>query len=384
VDCPYYEQLQYIGDTRIQALCTFIHSSDDRLASRALKLLAASGRNPLGHPVSNYPAAAGQVIPPFALFFVAMLHDFARWRGQPDLLRPLMPAARTTLDVFQRHLSPEGLLVSPPGWNYFDTAFATGVPPGGAPGQINATFNFLFAYTLRLAAELEAYLGEPELAARQRRLAQGVADAADRAFYRPDRSLYVEARDSAVFSEHTQSLALLSGLLPADRQAAVARQLCLDPALLRTDAYFTHYLFEAYALLGRTDLLLARLQPWHDALRQGFKTFPEGWGGNARSDCHAWNGHPLFHYFASLLGIRPGSFAFERVQIAPHPAHLRAIAGTLPHPNGPLTVRLQRTGARWLVAVELPPNTRGMLTWRGRATDLAPGRQCLELDAGTN
>src|SRR5690606_27195740 len=56
MDCPYYEQLQYIGDTRIQALVTLFNTGDNNLVRQAIDQLDHS-RMPEGITLSRYPTA---------------------------------------------------------------------------------------------------------------------------------------------------------------------------------------------------------------------------------------------------------------------------------------------------------------------------------------
>ena len=81
MDCPYYEQLQYSGDTRIQAMITYVMSGDDRLPRQAVRALNDS-RIPEGITASRYPSQLPQYIPPFSLLWIGMLHDNYMYR--PD------------------------------------------------------------------------------------------------------------------------------------------------------------------------------------------------------------------------------------------------------------------------------------------------------------
>ena len=81
MDTPYYEQLQYIGDTRIQALISYAVAGDDRLARQAIAAFDDS-RIPEGITRSRYPSSLPQYIPTFSLLCVDMLHDY--WMYRPD------------------------------------------------------------------------------------------------------------------------------------------------------------------------------------------------------------------------------------------------------------------------------------------------------------
>ena len=74
MDCPYYEQLQYIGDTRIQAMISFYNSGDDRLVRNAINLMDHS-RISEGITLSRHPSYSPQLIPTFSLWYIGMLHD---------------------------------------------------------------------------------------------------------------------------------------------------------------------------------------------------------------------------------------------------------------------------------------------------------------------
>ncbi len=378
MDCPYYEQLMYIGDTRLEVLTTYAITNDDRLPRKALSCFDDS-RQLNGLTQSRYPCHTAQIIPPFSLWWVCMVHDYWMWRDDPDFVRERLPGARAVLEAFRAWLRPDGLLDSPngdAGWNFTDwvPGWYKGIPPQGEAAP-SGLLNVQFALTLGLAAELEAAFGEPLLAQRNRDTARQVMDATLAHCWDAGRGLIADTLDKDAFSEHTQCLALLSGLLPPRQRAAVAEGLLTAPDLARATIYFTHYLFEAYTAIGRPDMLLERLGLWFNLAPRGFTTTFES-PEPTRSDCHAWGAHPIFHYYASLLGIRPAAPGFARVRVAPQLGPLPWAAGTLPHPNGAITAEV-RPGK--LATITLPEGVDGEFIWQGVSYPLKPGETAITL-----
>jgi alpha-L-rhamnosidase len=359
-DCPYYEQLMYVGDARLEALITYIMTSDERLPRKALQIVDHS-RLPSGLTQSRYPSRQVQIIAPYALWWVAMVYDYAFWRDDLVLVRSLMPGLRATLESFRRWRGSDGLLHGPEGWNMMDWVpeWQAGIPPAAISGA-SGLLNWHLAYTLALVGELEAQLGEPELAMRARREARELAARLEALFWNEQRGLFADDLAHEHFSEHTQCMALLSGLLDPERQAQVSAGLLDDPDLTRTTIYFSHYLFETYRLLGRCDALLERMGLWFALPERGLKTPVEA-PEPCRSDCHAWAAHPLYHYVASILGIRPASLGFRQVAIRPQLAGLQSASGKIVHPQGSIEVEFWQTEGELHGRITLPAGLAGVL-----------------------
>jgi hypothetical protein len=283
------------------------------------------------------------------------------------------------LDGFLVYVDAADLLQAPPGWNFTDwiAEWPIGVPPDGFNG-CSGVLHWHLVYTLGLAERLEEWVGDPLAAQRWQSWHARLAAAAKAHFWDGARGLFADDQAHTCFSEHTQCLALLSGALGGEQQIRTAQNLLGDPSLSRTTIYFTHYLFETYRVLEQPAALFARLGLWFDLAAQGFKTTPEQ-PEPSRSDCHGWGAHPLYHFFATVLGIRPAAPGFDQVEIRPMPGHLTELAGEMVHPRGQIAVDLHFAPGRVHGTVLLPAGLHGLFSYAGKTIVLRPGTQAVDL-----
>lgn len=312
--------MMYVGDTRLQCLLTYALGREERPQRKALELFDASRANPTGLVTASYPSGGGQLIPPFALWWIAMVHDFARWRGHPDYIAARLPGVRAVLDLFRREAGVEGdgegLVRGLAGWNFYDSEYRPGgIPKGCVPGGSSAVLQAHWILVLGMAVELEEYAGEPELAARYRRWRRAAVTALWKTFWDEERGLLADDAAHTAWSEQAQCLALLAGIFDghARKKARVWKGLEEGTDLVRSSCYFAHYYLEACLDAGRADLFAARLETWREGLRAGFRTTPENFG-TTRSDCHAWSAHPLYTTLpaSSASGRERGNSASRR------------------------------------------------------------------------
>jgi hypothetical protein len=380
MDCPYYEQLQYDGDTRLELLTTGVMTRDDRLVKRAIELLDFSQRN-WGFVNERYPAFLPQQSPTFSMIWALMLNDYTYWRNDPGFVKARVIGLRSMLEHFEPYLNGDGLLENLPGWPFMDWVpqWDGGNAPDGEHG-VSSLNNLLYVYALQKSAEVEDFLGEALLAKRLRAKAARAAEAVRAKFWDEPRGLIADTQGHNRFSEHGQCLGLLTDTLSGERARRCFEQLLAAPDLARATIYFSFYLLETWRKFGRGDLIVDRLNFWKDLVKQGLKT-PVEMPGDTRSDCHGWGSHPLFHLHASVAGIRPASPGFRTVRVAPLPGKLPRILSRTPHPDGFIMLDIAFEGGRCRGRVEVPPDITGVFVWRSQEQKLRGGANAIDLGA---
>jgi alpha-L-rhamnosidase len=378
MDCPYYEQLQYVGDTRIQALISLYMTGDDRLVKNAIQTIDAS-RTAEGLTQSRFPSFLPQYIPPFSLYWIGMMRDLSWYRGETRFLRPFLTNARGVLAWYERQLTRSGLLGQMPWWNFVDWTpeFQNGVPPQERDGQ-SSILTLEFTAALEEAADLESAFGSSRPATDDRSLAARIKAATYRACWDSKRALLADTPQRNHFSQHANILGVLTDAIPGEEQRGVMEKVMGDASLTQCSYYFRFYLFRALNHAGRGDRIISQLRPWRQMLSLGLTTFAEK-PEPTRSDCHAWSAHPDFDLLAMVAGIEPAEAGFRQAGIRPHLGSLRFLRATVPLPGGDIHVSYQRTPGGLNAKITLPPGLGGWFYWQGQRRALHAGEQDLVL-----
>ena len=378
-DCPYYEQLQYVGDTRIQSLISLYISGDDRLVRNALSDFDES-RIYEGLTRSRYPSANPQLIPTFSLFWIDMVNDYWMLRDDPEFIKSFLPGIESVLGWFSQRIDREtGMLGRVEYWNFVDWAVewpgnniihAGGVPKGGMLDGNSSIISMQFAYAAQRAAELFKYFGQTEKAEIYTKLSDQITKAVYEKCWDESRNYLADTPAKKEFSMHAQIFAVLTNTIPEDKQKAFTERFMNDNSLTQPTMYFRFYLTQALKKTGLADQYLETLGLWRDMLQKGLTTFAEN-PDPARSDCHAWSASPNYDFLATVAGIRPGSPGFKTINIEPAPGDLKFIKGQMPHPAGLIVFDLKRTGTEGLTGkIILPEGVTGNFAWKGKTTTL--------------
>jgi len=375
-DCPYYEQLQYIGDTRVQAVITYYNSSDSRLPRNAIELMDHS-RLADGVTLSRYPSHSTQIISTFSLWYIGMLHDYWMYRDDSRFIADKLPGARGILKFFSQYQDSAGSLKNTPYWTFVDWAngknWSVGAPPKGADGG-SAILDLQLLWAYQWAAEMESKLGLKYYADLYTQKAAQLKQTIQHKYWSSTSGLYADTKEKNSFSQHANSLAILTGMLSKAEMRTVGRRMLADSTLTQCTIYFKYYLHQALVKAGLGEGYMDWLGIWRKNIEMGLTTWTEDSNVEyTRSDCHAWGSSPNIEFFRTVLGIDSYAPGFSKVKIEPHVGKLTDLGGEIPHPNGKIAVSYKLDRSKWTISISLPTKTSGILIWKGQVYVLKAG-----------
>jgi hypothetical protein len=358
-DSPYYEQLSYTADTRIEALASLHLCNETILPRRNLRLFLDTLRSD-GLLDSRVPCQyARQTIPYFCLHWILMLEDYWRWVGHTDVgfVRECLVAVDSILYFFRSRLRPDGFVGQTGGWNMVDDIpeWSNGEPPAVTAG--GSTFmTCLFIEALQVGARIHGQAGHPEDGMRWIELGRRLAAIVRRDAWDPSSGYFCEGIEhrEGPFSQHVQAGAINAGVTTDAQIQRIIPRLCTDEGLLRARSMQAFYVTRALERVSAfADWHTQILRPWRKFLAQHLTTWPE-YPDPARSDSHAWSAWPAVDYVTSVLGIRPLAPGWAGVRLSPQTAGLDWAKGAAPSPAGLIQAEWRKRGREVSYRAEIP------------------------------
>jgi len=337
IDCPFYEQLQYIMDARVEILYTYMISADDRLARQCMDDFRRSQRAD-GLLNACYPTVAANVIPMFSVYYILMVYDHMMFFGDEELVRTHLGTIDNILNFFEQHLDDRGMLESIGGrngsryWSFIDWAIpwrdTTGMPLAGMGGRPLTMESLLYIYGLMHAAKLCEYVGRNDTAREYNKRAEKVRCAVN-VCCRDEEGVYLDGPGIKEYSQHCQVFALLTDTVAATQgRKLILKSLEDENKFAQCTVAMTFYLCRAMEKAGIYDKTKDIWNIWQEMLQNNLTTCVEN-NLDQRSDCHAWGALILYELPAAILGVRPGAPGYEKILISPVPGYLNHAKGSV-------------------------------------------------------
>ncbi|MGF7047897.1 hypothetical protein J2T13_002403 [Paenibacillus sp. DS2015] len=345
VDCPAYEQVFWVGDSRNEALVSnYLYGVQD-IVKRCLRLVPGSkDQSPLF--ADQVPSGWSSVIPNWTFFWAIACYEYYEQTGDKDFATEIYSDICFTLHHYLLKLDGNGLF-NVKGWNLLDWS------PIDQPNDGIVTHqNMFLVRTLRVAADMGHLVGEVEDSSRFALAADQLSSAINEHLWSEDKQAYIDcihadSRRSDVLSMQTQVVASLTGVAQGARRQVIDQYLLAPPAhfVQIGSPFMSFFYYEALGKLGKVGMILDDIRKnYGNMIAHGATTCWEQYPMFAenranpnmlsRSHCHAWSSAPAYFLGREVLGVRSLAPGWSMVEVAPAPNGIEWARGSVPHPAG--------------------------------------------------
>ena len=330
------ERIPYEADAYINMLSHFAFDLDPRVARATMDHLLA---------FPTWPTEWSHHMPMMAAMDYLYTGDVSPVRKHLEALRKklLLEKAR-----------PDGLLVAsaivdwPAGErDNYNNGIADPDQPKQVGPMVNTVANAFFYRAIVDQALLERACDHDDESRRLENSAEILRETFNRVFFDPECGLYVDGEGSNHVSLHANFFPLALGLVPAERVSKIAEY--IESRGMACSVYGAQYLLEALFAAGRDDQAIRLMggcgpRTWRHMIDAGSTMTWEAWDEKAKPNLtwnHPWGAAPANILPRFVLGVRPLTPGFSKILVAPRLGPLKWVAGKVPTPHGPVTVKIE-------------------------------------------
>lgn len=360
VDCPAYEQVYWVGDSRNEALIHNYLFGDSRIVERCLRLVPPSNvQTPLY--VNQVPSGWNSVIPNWTFFWIKACYEHYLQTGDLEFLIDMRSHIKHTIDHYLQHINSDGLFEIK-AWNLLDWA------PIEQPNEgVVSHQNFFLMDSIRVQSKIEEITGNEDDRKRYREMADQLEAAINTHLWNEEKQafhdcIYPDGRKSNGFSMQTQVVAYLTDGAKGKRRSRLEEMVKNPPDdfVKLGSPFISFFLYEALEKIGDTNYLIDDIRTnYGQMIDHGATTCWEMYPGSSinwpdsnmltRSHCHAWSAAPAYFFGRVLLGVKSLAPGWKKVIVKPDPCDLEWANGTVPLPKeGQIDVSWQKTGTQQL------------------------------------
>lgn len=350
MDCPDRERAQWIGDEVHEMMEAFyaLSPSSWKLARKGFiefaNWAAPDGGLYAPVPCSNWYRELAQQSLAAAGWYG--FHDYWFYSADDAFIPEVYPALHRYLHESWIVDSDDLPMERSKGWNWADA---------GRDIDRVALLHPWYYLALKGERDLAGQLGKIDDVGSDEAMMDRLKESYNRLFW--NGSCYKTPGYEGPADDRVQALAVVSGIAGPDKYDAILKVLA---ERREAETYFMRYVIDAFFVMGRPDLALARLREYIPQVMNSYSTLWEQRGPRNSSN-HAWSGHGIILCGQRLAGIEPLEPGFKKFRVRPQMASLKHIECGLETAYGMIEAVLDRKGKRINATLTVPEGTTAVV-----------------------
>lgn len=352
MDTPWREQTQYIaGDTRYDMrYSAYAFSPNIKLLHKYNILSGAFSQrhSDEGAIRSRYPTGyhlgptTSTYIPDYQLEWILMLHEYAMYYHDDELVKQVYPNLKKLLKYFEGYLSAErGLIGKVPGWVVLDHPDTYKQDVDGE----NTAMNCLYYGALNSAAWIARNIMEDNNQANEwEQKGQAVKSSVQKYLWLEKDNAFKDGFQSSRITQQTQVHALKYGLVPDGKKPGVVEY---SKSQGRScEQSFSYWLLNTMFSEGEGEWALNYIRNnWGAQMNK--EDFNGAWyemweSPRGMTKSHAWCSGPTALLPEKVLGVEPIKPGWKQFKIQPCLYDLEWAEGVIPSVAGNISVKLKK------------------------------------------